>query len=78
MEDSSEIVERVEQLFEPGRIHLEEYRDFWKDILGASNWVLETLKEGYKLPFAELPGPYEERNNASARADPSEVRRIVG
>ena len=77
-ENSNEIVERVEQLFEPGRIHLEEYRAFWREDLNSSAWVMETLEQGYKLPFHTMPGAYEERNNASARADPAEVRKIVG
>ena len=68
----------METSFKPGRIHLEEFRNFWREVLNASKWVLDTLESGYKLPFRELPGDYEERNNASARADPAEVRRIVG
>ena len=40
--------------------------EFWKRELNASEWVMETLKEGYVIPFKELPSKYEEPNNASA------------
>lgn len=73
-----EVEKEVEQTFEPGSIHLEKFRKFWKECLNASEWVLDTLEHGYKLPFTTLPGNYEERNNASARACPGEVRKIVG
>jgi len=61
----------------PGRIHKEEFFDFWKDTLKASPWVLSTLQLGYKIPFLSIPPIYEERNNATAREKPEIVRQIV-
>jgi hypothetical protein len=29
--------------FEPGSIHKEEFRDFWRQELNASDWVMKTL-----------------------------------
>jgi len=63
--------------FEPGSIHNSEVFSFWKEDLKASPWVLELLQKGYKLPFISLPGHYEERNNASARAEPAVVSKLV-
>ena len=50
----------------PGNIHRPEYFNFWKDTLKADKFVLSTLKEGYKLPFREIPPEYMEPNNRSA------------
>jgi len=35
------------------------------------------LLKGYLIPFKENPGPYEERNNKSARDKMTDVRKIV-
>ncbi len=60
--------QHVQTQFSPGSIHSEEVREFWKRELNASEWVMvmETLKEGYVIPFKEFPPRYEEPNNASA------------
>ncbi len=42
-----------------------EHRKFWSDI-GANQWVLECISEGYKLPFRSFPLPAKFRNNTSA------------
>ena len=39
----------------PGRINETRFYDFWKNYLKASDFVLSTLKEGYKFPFKEQP-----------------------
>ena len=39
----------------PGRINEPRFYDFWKNELKASDFVLGTLKEGYKFPFKEQP-----------------------
>ncbi len=51
--------------FAPGGIHSAQARSTWESI-GATNWVLQTLKEGYSIPFSTTPGEYGEKNNASA------------
>jgi len=53
------------------------FRDFWESKLKASKWVLTTLEEGYSIPFTELPGRYEEPNNASALQNMKTVRAQV-
>ena len=58
--------QHVQTQFSPGSIHSKEVREFWKRELNAGEWVMETLKEGYVIPFKEFPSKYEEPNNASA------------
>ncbi len=60
--------------FKAGSIHDGKVFKFWKDELKAANWVLDTLIEGYKIPFLSRPGVYTERNNLSAREQPDIVR----
>jgi len=64
-------------IFAPGQIHQKNVFEFWKEELEASEWVLDTLKEGYKIPFAKIPERYEEKNNASALSNMKEVRAQV-
>ncbi len=63
--------------FCPGTIHLEKFREFWRSTLKASPWVMEFLSEGYRIPFDQVPGPYEEDNNGSALKNMKIVRCIV-
>ena len=44
---------------------LKERLDFWKKI-GAGNWVIKILSQGYALPFTSEPQPAIFRNNLSA------------
>lgn len=69
----------ADEPFRPGRIHDENYFDFWKNDLGASAWTLSVLERGYKLPFKNGVEPplYEERNNATAREDQETVEKLV-
>ena len=39
----------------PGRIGRPEYFPFWRDELKASDFVLATISEGYKLPLSDIP-----------------------
>jgi len=48
--------------FEPGAIHKQEFRPFWRDVLKADEWVLNTLEKGYMIPFSSSPTQYEEQN----------------
>ena len=36
----------------------------WRDI-GASRFALSVIENGYRVPFSEKPGFYEEKNNRS-------------
>ena len=44
------------------RVHI----DFWKSI-GAPNFILSVIENGYRLPFASFPEPVKLKNNKSAR-----------
>jgi len=64
-------------VFEPGSIHKQEFFDYWKDVLQANEWVLDLLKNGYRIPFKESPSKYFEKNNKSARDNMAVVKQIV-
>ena len=59
-----------------GNIHQARYFPFWEDVLKCGSWHKNILKEGLRLDFIDgvLPGPYDERNNRSARLEPAFVR----
>ena len=61
----------------PGNIHKDNYRDFWINELKPSDFVLDVIVSGYKLPFQEYPPPSFEGNNLSARLDSEFVRSEV-
>ena len=50
----------------PGSICNKEYYDYWKNVIRAPQFVLDTLKEGYKLPLREEPPASFCPNNRSA------------
>ena len=58
-----------------GNIHDPSVFPFWRDVLRCSSWHLGILSQGLKLDFVGdvLPGPYYEKNNRSARDNPSFV-----
>ena len=45
---------------------------FWRS-LGASQFILNVISQGYKIPFFELPTPFFNANNASALSNSSFV-----
>jgi hypothetical protein len=49
----------------PGRIGREEFFEFWRDELNASDFVLGTIKHGYQFPFIEEPPRSFCKNNKS-------------
>ena len=61
----------------PGSIHRDRYYQFWEKELEAPEFVLDTLKRGYSLPFSSEPPPSFEKNNASALKDMTFVRAEV-
>ena len=46
----------------PGNIHRKEFRDFWKNVLKPTAFVMETIEKGYSLPFREIPPECNEGN----------------
>lgn len=46
--------------------------DFWRT-LPASQFILNVISQGYKIPFFQLPTPFYKVNNASARSNSSFV-----
>ena len=47
-------------------IHSEESIAYYRDTLKANPWVLDVLRNHYKIPFNSIPPPYCEPNNRSA------------
>ena len=47
----------------PGRIGEPEFYEFWRDTLRAPEFVLTTLREGYRFPFREHPPSSMDWNN---------------
>ena len=50
----------------PGNICKPEFYNYWKKTLLAPEFVLETLRDGYKFPLSQTPPPSFEPNNRSA------------
>ena len=55
----------------PGSICNTKYYDYWKNVLKAPEFVLETLRNGYKIPLKQEPPPSFAPNNRSALNDRS-------
>ena len=49
---------------------------FWRS-LGASQFILNVISQGYTIPFFELPTPFFKANNASALSNSSLVSQAV-
>ena len=64
----------------PGHIHRPEFRQFWEDVLQPDEYVMGVIRDGYRLPFYEIPPPGFHPNNKSAREDHTfvlaELRRL--
>ena len=54
---------------------LKEDIKFWEKI-GANNFVLETLKKGYAIPFLENPVKMFKKNNRSAMKNAEFVKAV--
>ena len=50
--------------------------DFWRS-LESSQFILNVISQGYKIPFFELPTPFVKTNNASALSNSSFVSKAV-
>ena len=50
----------------PGSIHNPIYRKFWKETLNASDFIMDIIDEGYKIPLREEPPSAFSDNNRSA------------
>ena len=49
---------------------------FWRS-LGTSQFILNVISQGYKIPFFEIPTPFFKANNASALSNRSFVSKAV-
>ena len=58
------------------RGRLRKFVDFWRT-LEVSQFVLNVIMQGYKIPFFQLPTPFAKRNNASARENSDFVSQAV-
>ena len=50
---------------------------YWEEVLCAPPWVLETLRNGYVLPFYSEPTPYARPNQHSAQVEVEFVSKAV-
>ena len=57
---------------------LRERSSFWKDELEASQFVLDIITNGYKLPFIAYPQPMIEKNHHSALKHSKFVEDSIG
>ena len=49
----------------PGRIGDKKFFSFWRDVLKAPDFILDTISKGYQFPFAKLPPSAYSKNNSS-------------
>ena len=50
---------------------------FWQDTIQASDFVLDFIRNGYKILFRETPLPYSNENTSSARRQDSFVEGAI-
>ena len=55
---------------------LKNHIQFWRSI-GTSQFILDAIDEGYRIPFYSTPPPSFSRNNISALAHPSFVDEAI-
>ena len=72
--EKAEFTEGSEKVFVKGR--LERRLNFWKDI-GANDFILDIIENGYKLPLIQTPEPAVFKNNKSALANPDFVTEAI-
>ena len=58
------------------RGRLRKFVDFWRT-LEVSQFILNVIMQGYKIPFFQLPTPFAKRNNTSARENSAFVSQAV-
>jgi len=63
--------------FKAGSIHDKEYFEFWTSTLGISNKMADTIKNGYQIPWRELPKPFEAPNNKTVKDNLAICQEIV-
>ena len=70
----AEFTEGSEKVFVKGR--LKRNVNFWK-VIGANDFILDTIENGYKLPLIQTPEPAVFKNNKSALANPEFVTEAI-
>ena len=67
----------VDRSIQPSvRGRLNKFIEFWRS-LEVSQFILNVISQGYKIPFFQLPTPFAKANNASARANRHFVSQAV-
>ena len=56
---------------------LDVFYDFWRDKLKASDFILDAIRFGYRIPFYALPPPCNHGNNLSSKNNASFVRKEI-
>lgn len=50
---------------------------YWKNVLKASEFVIDVIESGYKIPFVETPPPFYAKNNRSSLDHPEFVKSAI-
>ena len=66
----------VDLTYSSVRGRLRKFVDFWRT-LEVSQFILNVIMQGYKIPFFQLPTPFVKRNNTSARENSDFVSQAV-
>ncbi len=75
--DMDDMVANPFNEFKAGQIHDPQFFEFWEKVLESPPWILDVLKNGYKLPLKEEPPRYQEQNNKTARENMQIVRQLM-
>ena len=59
------------------RGRLKQHVDFWVHELCAPKWIVDTVRNGYTLPFFVEPTPFKKANQYSAYANADFVYKAV-
>ena len=66
----------VDLTYSSVRGRLRKFAYFWRT-LEVSQFILNVIMQGYKIPFFQLPTPFVKRNNSSARENSDFVSQAV-
>jgi len=61
--------------FKPGGIH--DCFAFWSETLKAGEWVLDIIKNGYRVPFQSVPLREELPNNSTVKSNPDVTEQLI-
>ena len=48
-------------------VKLKQHLPYWQDVLTPKHYILDIIKNGYRLPFVSIPPNYSALNHSSTR-----------